>query len=53
LAEKHAGESAQRVVDALFKAADEYSAGADAFDDQTVVVIKVKDGAASGASKRK
>jgi sigma-B regulation protein RsbU (phosphoserine phosphatase) len=53
LVEKHAGESAQRVVDALFKAADEYSAGADAFDDQTVVVIKVKDGAASGASKRK
>ncbi len=48
-----AGKSADTVVDALFKAAAEHSAGVETFDDQTVVAIKVKDGAASGSSKRK
>jgi phosphoserine phosphatase RsbU/P len=47
-----AGRSADCVVDSLFKAAAEHSAGVETFDDQTVVAIKVKDGA-SGASKRK
>ena len=44
--------SADCVVDRLFKAAAEHSAGVETFDDQTVVAIKVKDGA-HGASKRK
>ncbi len=48
-----AGRSADCVVDSLFKAAAEHSAGVETFDDQTVVAIKVKDGFASGISKRK
>lgn len=48
-----AGKSADCVVDSLFKAAAEHSAGVEAFDDQTVVAIKVKDGSASGSAKRK
>jgi phosphoserine phosphatase RsbU/P len=47
-----AGRSADCVVDSLFKAAAEHSAGVETFDDQTVVAIKVKDGT-SGTSKRK
>jgi sigma-B regulation protein RsbU (phosphoserine phosphatase) len=34
--------SAQEMADAIFDAADEFSAGAPVFDDQTVVVLKVK-----------
>ena len=34
--------SAQEIVDALFAATQEFSAGAPVFDDQTVVVLKVK-----------
>jgi sigma-B regulation protein RsbU (phosphoserine phosphatase) len=41
-----AGRSADCVVDSLFKAAAEHSAGVETFDDETVVAIKVKDGAA-------
>jgi sigma-B regulation protein RsbU (phosphoserine phosphatase) len=48
-----AGKSADCVVDSLFKAVAEHSAGVEAFDDQTVVAIKVKDGPASGSAKRK
>jgi sigma-B regulation protein RsbU (phosphoserine phosphatase) len=48
-----AGKSADCVVDSLFKAAAEHSAGVETFDDQTVVAIKVKDGPAAGSSKRK
>jgi phosphoserine phosphatase RsbU/P len=49
-----AGKSADCVVDSLFKAAAEHSAGVEAFDDQTVVAIKVKDGSpASGSAKRR
>ena len=49
-----AGKSAENcVVNSLFKAAAEHSAGVETFDDQTVVAIKVKDSAASGSSKRK
>lgn len=39
-----AGSSADCVVDSLFKAVAEFSAGVDAFDDQTVVAIRVKGG---------
>lgn len=48
-----AGKSADCVVNSLFKAAAEHSAGVESFDDQTVVAIKVKDGPASDSSKRK
>jgi sigma-B regulation protein RsbU (phosphoserine phosphatase) len=51
--EECAGRSADCVVDRLFKAVAEHSAGVDAFDDQTVLAIKVKDGGASAASRRK
>lgn len=37
-----AGESADCVVDLLFKAVEEHSAGVETFDDQTVVAIRVK-----------
>jgi sigma-B regulation protein RsbU (phosphoserine phosphatase) len=44
--------SADCVVDTLFKAAAEHSAGVETFDDQTVVAIKVKDGTDPASSKR-
>jgi sigma-B regulation protein RsbU (phosphoserine phosphatase) len=44
--------SADCVVDTLFKAAAEHSAGVETFDDQTVVAIKVKDGADPASSNR-
>jgi sigma-B regulation protein RsbU (phosphoserine phosphatase) len=40
--DKNAGGSAQAIVDAIFKAAEDFAAGAEVFDDQTVVVLKVK-----------
>jgi sigma-B regulation protein RsbU (phosphoserine phosphatase) len=39
---KHAAGSAREIVDAIFTAADDFAAGAEVFDDQTVVVLKVK-----------
>jgi sigma-B regulation protein RsbU (phosphoserine phosphatase) len=48
-----ASKSADCVVNTLFKAAAEHSAGVESFDDQTVVAIKVKDSPASDSSKRK
>ncbi len=48
-----AGKSADCVVETLFKAVAEHSAGAETFDDQTVVAIKVKDSLAPGSAKRK
>ena len=48
-----AGKSADCVVETLFKAAAEHSAGAETFDDQTVVAIKVKDETSSTSAKRK
>jgi serine phosphatase RsbU (regulator of sigma subunit) len=39
---KNAAGSAREIVDAIFNAADEFAAGAEVFDDQTVVVLKVK-----------
>jgi sigma-B regulation protein RsbU (phosphoserine phosphatase) len=40
--DKNEGGSAQAIVDAIFKAAADFAAGAEVFDDQTVVVLKVK-----------
>jgi phosphoserine phosphatase RsbU/P len=48
-----AGKSADCVVNSLFKAAAEHSAGVETFDDQTVVAIRVKDGGRTESSKRK
>jgi len=39
---KNCHRNAQQIVDALFQAADEFAAGTEVFDDQTVVVLKVK-----------
>lgn len=39
---KHSGRSAQEIVDAIFDATDQFAAGTPVFDDQTVVVLKVK-----------
>jgi phosphoserine phosphatase RsbU/P len=47
-----AGSSADCVVDLLFKAVAEHAAGVEAFDDQTVVAIRVK-GSAPGHAKKK
>jgi sigma-B regulation protein RsbU (phosphoserine phosphatase) len=40
--DKNASGSAQEIVDAIFKAAEDFAAGAEVFDDQTVVVLKVR-----------
>lgn len=40
--DKNCNRNAQQIADALFKATLEFSAGAPVFDDQTVVVLKVK-----------
>ena len=47
------GTSADCVVDSLFRAAAEHSAGVETFDDQTVVAIKVKGSAAHSSSRKK
>lgn len=39
---KNAKKNAQEIADALFKAATDFSEGAPVFDDQTVVVLKVR-----------
>jgi sigma-B regulation protein RsbU (phosphoserine phosphatase) len=39
---KNADGNAREIVDAIFKAAEDFAAGADVFDDQTAVVLKVK-----------
>src|SRR5438270_12959929 len=38
----NAGGTAREIVDAIFRATDEFAAGAEVFDDQTAVVLKVK-----------
>jgi len=45
-------QSADCVVDSLFKAAAEHSAGVETFDDQTVLAIRAKDGGASISSTK-
>ncbi len=47
-----AGKTADCVVETLFKAVAEHSAGAETFDDQTVVAIKVKDNSAASAKRK-
>lgn len=47
-----AAKSADCVVDSLFKAVAEHSAGVETFDDQTVVAIKVRDGAPASPKKK-
>jgi sigma-B regulation protein RsbU (phosphoserine phosphatase) len=49
---EYKGGSAASMVDALFKAVAEHSAGVETFDDQTVVAIRVH-GAAHGSGKKK
>ncbi len=39
---KHAHLSANEIVDALFRAAQEFASESEVFDDQTAVVLKVK-----------
>ena len=46
------GKTASCVVDSLFKAVAEHSAGMETFDDQTVVAIRVR-GGTQGAQKKK
>src|SRR5277367_4319021 len=46
-----ADKSAKCVVDSLFKAAADHSAGVETFDDQTVVAIRVRGGASAPKSK--
>jgi len=48
-----AAKSADCVVDSLFQAVAEHSAGMETFDDQTVVAIRVKSGASQAPLKRK
>ncbi len=47
-----AGNSAACVVDSLFKAAAEHSAGVETFDDQTVVAIRVRGGTQNSPKKK-
>jgi phosphoserine phosphatase RsbU/P len=47
-----AGKSADCVVDSLFQAVAEHSAGMETFDDQTVVAIRVKDGSQTTSRKK-
>ena len=46
------GKSANCVVDSLFKAAAEHSAGVETFDDQTVVAIRATGGAHTAYKKK-
>jgi sigma-B regulation protein RsbU (phosphoserine phosphatase) len=45
---KCAGKSADCIVDSIFKAVEEHASGVEAFDDQTVVAIRVKEGSGKG-----
>jgi sigma-B regulation protein RsbU (phosphoserine phosphatase) len=47
-----AGKSANCVVDSLFEAAAEHSAGVETFDDQTVVAIMVKGGLSQSSTNK-
>ncbi|MBZ5681684.1 MAG: GAF domain-containing protein [Acidobacteriia bacterium] len=46
------GKSADCVVDSLFQAVAEHSAGVETFDDQTVVAIRVKNGSQAAPRKK-
>ena len=45
-------QSADCVVNTIFKAVAEHAAGADPFDDQTVVAIRVKDGTVAPGKRK-
>ncbi len=47
-----AGKSADCVVDSLFQAVAEHSAGMETFDDQTVVAIRVRNGSPAAPKKK-
>jgi sigma-B regulation protein RsbU (phosphoserine phosphatase) len=47
-----ADKSAETVVECIFNAVAEHSAGAEPFDDQTVVAIRVRGGAPAGPKKK-
>lgn len=47
------GSTALQLVDVIFKAVADHSAGVETFDDQTVVAIRVRGGAHSSSSKKK
>ena len=47
-----AGKSADCVVDSLFQAVAEHSAGMETFDDQTVVAIRVRNGSSATPKKK-
>jgi sigma-B regulation protein RsbU (phosphoserine phosphatase) len=47
-----AGKSADCVVDSLFQAVAEHSAGMETFDDQTVVAIRVRNGLSATPKKK-
>jgi sigma-B regulation protein RsbU (phosphoserine phosphatase) len=49
---ENASSTAQEVVDSIFKAVADHSAGVETFDDQTVVAIRVR-GVAHTPSKKK
>jgi sigma-B regulation protein RsbU (phosphoserine phosphatase) len=49
---EHADSPASAIVEALFKAAADHSAGVETFDDQTVVAIRVRDGSQSPSKKK-
>jgi sigma-B regulation protein RsbU (phosphoserine phosphatase) len=51
VAENH-GSSAAQIVDSLFKAVADHSAGVETFDDQTVVAIRVRGGAHPPSKKK-
>jgi len=50
--EENAASSAAQVVDVLFKAVADHSAGVETFDDQTVVAIRVRGGTHAPAKKK-
>jgi sigma-B regulation protein RsbU (phosphoserine phosphatase) len=52
IASESAGNSAAQIVDAIFKAVAEHSAGVETFDDQTVVAIRVH-GTSHNPTKKK
>lgn len=49
---ENAANTAQQVVDAIFKAVADHSAGVETFDDQTVVAIRVRGGAHTSSKKK-
>ncbi len=52
IVEENNGGSAEQLVDKVFKAVADHSAGVETFDDQTVVAIRVRGGAHSSSKKK-